>query len=194
MNENENDRVRRAGEYLAAEYMARRPLNIMLQDFAPHSQTEAYAIQDAFQRRMAAVRGPVAGYKIAYTNAIMRERSGVTAPCSGRILSHGVLDSPASVQRDGFVRLGVECEVAVKLGADIPMSGAPYSREDISNSIEWLAVSFEVIDGAAVRRRRGTGTRAQGYRHQHQQRGRGPRPARARLAEHRPAPPLAAVW
>ena len=144
---NDNDRVRRAGEYLAAEYTAKRPLDIMRQDFAPRSQAEAYAIQDVFQDRMTSERGPIVGYKIAYTNAVMRERSGVSAPCSGRILSNGVLHSPASVRRYDFVRLGVECEVAVKLASDIPASGAPYSREDISDAIEWLAASFEVIDG-----------------------------------------------
>lgn len=144
---NDSGRIRRAGEYLAAEYNARRPLDIMVQDFAPRSQEEAYAIQDVFQDAMTAVRGSAVGYKIAYTNAIMRERSGVTEPCSGRILSNGVLDSPTSVRRDDFVRLGVECEVAVKLSSEIPASDTPYSREDIYDAIEWLAASFEVIDG-----------------------------------------------
>ena len=143
----DRERVRRGGEYLAAEYNARRPLDIMIQDFAPRSQEEAYAIQEVFQNVMTAVRGPAVGYKIAYTNPIMRERSGVTAPCSGRILSKGVLDYPTYIQRDDFVRLGVECEVAVKLSSEIPTSDTPYSREDIYDAIEWLAASFEVIDG-----------------------------------------------
>ena len=143
----DTDRIRKAGEYLAAEYAAERSLDIMLQDFAPKSQVEAYAIQADFQSRMTALRGPAAGYKIAYTNAIMRERSGVDAPCSGRILSNGVRDSPAKVRRADFVRLGVECEVAVKLASEIPASGVPYSREDLTDAIDWLAVSFEVIDG-----------------------------------------------
>ena len=143
----ESGRVRQAGEYLAAEYVAERPLDIMRQDFAPRSQAEAYAIQQVFQTCMTAVRGPAVGYKIAYTNAIMRERSGVNAPCSGRILSTGVLDSPATVRRADFLRLGVECEVAVRMASELPASGAPYSREDITDAIEWLAVSFEVIDG-----------------------------------------------
>ena len=142
----ESERVRQAGEYLASEYAANRSLDIMRQDFAPRSVAEAYAIQDVFQACMTAERGPAVGYKIAYTNAIMRERSGVEAPCSGRILSKGVLDSPARVRRADFARLGVECEVAVKMASELPASGAPYSRDDIADAIEWLAVSFEVID------------------------------------------------
>ncbi|MCY4653076.1 MAG: fumarylacetoacetate hydrolase family protein [Dehalococcoidia bacterium] len=144
---NDRERIKRAGEYLAIEYAAKRPLDIMRQDFAPRFEAEAYAIQDAFQSFMTTARGPAVGYKIAYTNAIMRERSGVNAPCSGRILSEGALDSPATVQRSDFVRLGVECEVAVKMASGLPASGAPYSREDISDAVEWLAVSFEIIDG-----------------------------------------------
>ena len=143
----DKERVKKAGEYLATEYKAERPLDIMRQDFAPRSQAEAYAIQHVFQSCMTAVRGPAVGYKIAYTNAIMRERSGVNAPCSGRILSKGVLGSPAKVRRAEFLRLGVECEVAVRMASELPASGAPYSREDITDAIEWLAVSFEVIDG-----------------------------------------------
>ena len=143
----DNDRVKLAGEYIAAEYIAKRSLDIMRQDFAPRSQAEAYAIQDVFQERLSSTRGPAVGYKIAYTNAVMRERSGVSAPCSGRILAAGLHHSPASVPREDYVRLGVECEVAVRIGSAIPASGAPYTREDIYDYIEWLAASFEIIDG-----------------------------------------------
>ena len=143
----ENDRISRAGEYLATEYMARRPLDLMTSDMAPRSEDEAYAIQGAFLGRLAESFGPVAGYKIAYTNAVMRERSGIEAPCSGLILSRRVHDSPAPLSHSDYYRLGIECEVAVHLGADLPESGAPYTRERVSEAIAWLAASFELVDG-----------------------------------------------
>ena len=143
----ERSSIRQAGEYLAAEHAARRPLDVMTQDFAPATQEEAYAIQKAFLGIMSESGGAAAGYKIAYTNAVMRERAGIDAPCSGLILSGGVQQSPVTLDGGRYFRLGIECEVAVRLGADLPASGAPYTRESVSDAIEWLAVSFEVIDG-----------------------------------------------
>ena len=140
--------IQAAGEYLAERHAARLPLDVMARGFAPLDEAEAYAVQRAFLDGLAAARGTsAAGYKIAYTNAVMRERSGIAAPCSGLILASGVHDSPAALSAADCVRLGIECEVAVGLGADLPADGAPYTRESASDAIAWLAASFELVDG-----------------------------------------------
>ena len=140
--------IQAAGEYLAERHVARLPLDVMARGFAPLDEAEAYAVQRAFLGGLAAARGTsAAGYKIAYTNAVMRERSGIAAPCSGLILASGVHDSPAALSAADYVRLGIECEVAVGLGADLPAEGAPYTRESASDAIAWLAASFELVDG-----------------------------------------------
>ena len=142
------DTFQKAGDYLATEFLARRPMDIMVQTFAPSDEQEAYAIQEAFLGRVAEERGTeVWGYKIAYTNAFMRDRAGVDGPCSGLILASGVHESGVTLNRDDYLRLGIECEVAVRMGADLPSSGAPYTRESVLDAIEWLAASFEIIDG-----------------------------------------------
>ena len=143
-----NTAIQRAGEYMAAEYLARRPLDIMTQPFAPADEASAYAIQEAFLNRVAeADDTAVWGYKIAYTNNVMRERAGIFEPVSGLILASCVHDSGATLDSADYFRLGIECEVAVRLGADLPASGAPYTRESVSDAIEWLAASFELVDG-----------------------------------------------
>ena len=140
--------IQQAGDYLAAEFLAHRPLDVMIQPFAPTDEQEAYVIQEAFLGRVAEERGTeVWGYKIAYTNAIMRERAGIDGPCSGLILASGVHESGATLNRDDYVRLGIECEVAVRIGADLPPSDSPYTRETVLGAIEWLAASFELVDG-----------------------------------------------
>ena len=140
--------VQQAGVYLAAEFLAHRPLDVMTQPFAPSDEREAYAIQEAFLGRVAESRETeVWGYKIAYTNAVMRERSGIDGPCSGLILASGVHDSSVTLDPNDYLRLGIECEVAVRMGADLPSSGAPYTRESVLDAIEWLAASFELVDG-----------------------------------------------
>ena len=141
--------IQAAGEYLAERHAARLPLDVMAQGFAPMDEAEAYAVQRVFIGRLAdeAGGGGIGGYKIAYTNAVMRERSGISAPCSGLMLAANVRDSPAALSAADYVRLGIECEVAVGLGADLPADGAPYSRESASDAVAWLAASFELVDG-----------------------------------------------
>ena len=95
---------------------------------------------------LAETRGPAAGYKIAYTSAVARERTGVQQPCYGRIPASLVHDSPAEVNGSDYVGIGIECEVAAMLGADLPVSGAPYTLDSIAEYIEWLAASFELLD------------------------------------------------
>ena len=141
-----DNRIEQAAEYQAAQHRARKPLDLMLQPFAPQTIADAYAVQAGMVSRLAEARGPAAGYKIAYTNEVARKLTGTTQPCYGRIPASMVYDSPAVVDSGDYAAVGIECEVAVKLGADVPASGAPYTRESIAEYIEWLAASFELLD------------------------------------------------
>lgn len=140
------DNITRAAEYQAERHRARKPLDLMLQPFAPATMDDAYAVQDGLVRLLEDARGKAAGYKVAYTNAIMRQRNGITQPCYGRIPSGMVHNSPARLDSGIYGGVGIECEVAVMLSADLPADGAPYDRESVAGAIEWLAASFEVVD------------------------------------------------
>jgi len=142
----DDSRIEQAAEYQAAQHRARKPLDVMLQPFAPQTMAEAYAVQAGMVSRLAETRGPAVGYKIAYTSAVMRERAGIGQACYGRIPASLVQDSPAAVDSSEYGGVGIECEVAVKMGADMPASDAPYTRESIAEYIEWLAASFELVD------------------------------------------------
>ena len=141
-----DSRIVQAAEYQAAQHRASKPLDLMLQPFAPQTMADAYAVQAGMVSSLAETRGPTTGYKIAYTSAVMRERAGIGQPCYGRIPASLVQDSPATVDSGNYGQVGIECEVAVKLGADLPASGAPFTREGIAEYIEWLAASFELVD------------------------------------------------
>ena len=126
--------------------------------------------------------GAAAGYKIAYTNAIMRERAGIDAPCSGLILSGGVQQSPVTLDSGRYFRLGIECEVAVRLGADLPASGAPYTRESVSGRYRVARGLFRGHRRQGRREPGGRGSGAQGNRNEHKQRRGRTRTARDWLA------------
>src|SRR5512145_360518 len=85
---------------------------------------DAYRIQDALHRIMAeSERGEIAGWKIALTSRAMQQMTGVDQPAAGAVFSKVVLTSPARVDPAAYHHLGVEFEVAVRAGDDLPGSG-----------------------------------------------------------------------
>ena len=139
-------KVQRTAQLLAAQY--RDGLRYSMDaDSAPGSIEEAYQIQAALQEILSQSQGPAAGYKIAYTTTTMRQNSGITEPGAGVVLANNVRRSPATVRAADYLRLGIECEVAARLGEDLPASGAPYDRARIEAAVESVMAAFEVIDG-----------------------------------------------
>src|SRR5713101_1077206 len=89
---------------------------------------DAYRIQDALHRLMnEAGRGAIAGWKIAITSKAMQQMTGVDQPAAGAIFSTVVHPSAARVDLAAYHHIGVEFEVAVRLGDDLPSRGAPWT-------------------------------------------------------------------
>ena len=142
----DDGKIVQAAHYLAQRYAARESLDIMQQDFAPTSIEDAYKVQDAFLGMLGQGKGPLGGYKIAYTSDEVRRLTGISSPCAGGIFAATIQDSPATFRGADYVRLAIECEVAARIGTDVPASQAPYSRASIAGYIEFLAVAFEMVD------------------------------------------------
>nr|MBC8281996.1 fumarylacetoacetate hydrolase family protein [Chloroflexota bacterium] len=54
--------------------------------------------------------------------------------------------SPSTLKASDFYQLALECEVGVRLGADLGPGGAPYDRGTVSEAVESLMPAFEVVD------------------------------------------------
>lgn len=148
----DDGKIVQAAQYLAQRYEAKESLDIMLQDFAPTTMADAYKVQDAFLGILGQARGPLGGYKIAYTSDEMRRLRGIKSPCAGGMFAATIQDAPATLRSADYVRLAIECEVGVHLGTEVPIAQAPYTRASIAEYIAWLAVAFEIVDlrGAAA--------------------------------------------
>ena len=108
---------------------------------------DAYRVQDALHRLMAgAGRGEIAGWKIALTSKAMQEMTGVDQPAAGAIFSTVVHPSPARVDIAAYHHLGVEFEVAVRLGDALPASGEPWTRESVAGRVAACLPAFELIE------------------------------------------------
>ena len=142
----DSDRTREAAEFLYQAHRERRQHESLPEDISPRTLEEAYAAQEAFQELLAGERGAIAGYKIALTTPVMQRMVGHDAPCFGVVFQRGVHSSPARVAGSDYGRLGAECEVAVRLAADLPASGAPYNRDSAAAAVGGLMAAFELVD------------------------------------------------
>jgi 2-keto-4-pentenoate hydratase len=57
-----------------------------------------------------------------------------------------IQQSPAVLQAADFMHLGLEFELAVKIGRDVPASGAPYDRTTIAPYVAACMPAFELIE------------------------------------------------
>ena len=125
----EPSKIAQAAQYLAQCYEARESMDILLQDFAPTTIADAYKVQDAFLNILGKSRGAIGGYKVAYTSDEMRRLRGISSPCAGGMFARTIQSSPATFRSAEYVSLAIECEVAVRLGANVPAAKAPYTPE-----------------------------------------------------------------
>ena len=108
---------------------------------------DAYRIQDALHEIMAkAGRGDVAGWKIALTSKAMQQMTGVDQPAAGAIFSTVVHPSPHRLDLGAYHHLGVEFEVAVRLGDDLPASGGPWTRASVASKVAACLPAFELVE------------------------------------------------
>jgi 2-keto-4-pentenoate hydratase len=120
------------------------PLDAALRAGSPE---DAYRIQDALHRLMTeAGRGEIAGWKIALTSKAMQQLTGVDQPAAGAIFSAVVLQSPARVDIATYHHLGVEFEVAVRLGEDLPAGGSLWTRGSVADRVAACLPAFELVE------------------------------------------------
>jgi len=114
----------------------------------PGSLEKAYDIQDALYRLMqgTAQAGPFGGHKIALTSPDIQKMCGVDQPAYGRVFEKKIHRSPHRAKTADFVRIGVEFEVALEIGADVPLDQAPFDQDSIKPYVKSAMPALELID------------------------------------------------
>jgi 2-keto-4-pentenoate hydratase len=106
----------------------------------PATLAEAAAVQRALAARL----GTPAGFKIGATSARMQAYLGLDTPAAGFMPESGVRGSGAGLPFDFFHRPGVECELAVRLAADLP--SGPCSVEQAAAAVGALMAGIEIVE------------------------------------------------
>src|SRR5215471_20765997 len=126
--------VRDKAERIVELFRSRRPTETLPAELYPADLDEAYAIRNAFQEiEETSGRGAIAGYKIGLTTPVMQKLCGVAEPCYGAIFAREVHHRRAELDIRRYCRLGIETEIAFRLGDDL-QDGGDFDR--IAEAVE----------------------------------------------------------
>jgi 2-keto-4-pentenoate hydratase len=107
-------------------------------DPAPATAQEAYAVQDlVFAALYPGQRG--GAWKVGGPKPDVE-------PTAAPIASANLHASPARVPAKGFHMIGIESEIAFRLGGDLPSRAAPYTEDDIAAVVTEALVTIELCD------------------------------------------------
>jgi 2-keto-4-pentenoate hydratase len=140
-----------AATMLCASRLLRSPTDRLPVDIAPRDEADAYAIQDALHSQLAeAGWGAVVGYKIGCTTRVMQRYLGIANPCAGAIYASTVHHEIGQLAHADFVRVGVECEIAVLLADDLHAERESIDRAAAARAIGACMAAIEIVDDRYV--------------------------------------------
>jgi 2-keto-4-pentenoate hydratase len=129
--------VASAADLLIEARRSRR--QVAVPDGAPDTAAAAFSVQD----RVAAAFGGVAGWKVGSKTP---NDEPMTAPILAGLVRPGPADWPSS----SLHMIGVEAEIAFRIGRDLPAGGAPLSRAELRDAIASVHAAIEVVDTRLV--------------------------------------------
>ena len=136
--------IRQKAERIAALWRERRQSDALPAELTPADLDEAYRIRQVFEDiAIAGGRGAVAGYKIGLTTPIMQKLCGVDQPIYGAIFANEVHHGRAELAVGNYCRLGIETEIAVHLGEDLPHGS---DRDRVAGSVESCMAAIELLE------------------------------------------------
>ena len=117
----------------------------------PGDEAEGYRVQRAVHDLLLPQTGALVGYKIGCTSAVMQQYLDIPHPCGGGVFAKGVHDSGAKLRLGDYVRVGVECEIAVRLARNLSPGEAPFTAEWVMEAIEAYHPAIEIVDDRYVK-------------------------------------------
>lgn len=113
---------------------------------APANEADGVAVQMALAALAGVGAGAQAphGFKIGATGRRMQEYLGLAGPVAGFMVASGVQGNGARFRRADYIQPGFECELAVRLGRDLP--AGPCSQEQAASAVGELMVGIELVD------------------------------------------------
>ncbi len=131
-----------AAEALLQARLHRRPAGPLPAAIAPRSEAEGVAVQLALAGLFGAA--VPAGFKIGATAKRMQDYLGLSGPAGGFMVTQDLHASGATLEWSGLRGPGVECEIAVRLGHDLPPGPCDAARA--AAAVAEISAAIEVVE------------------------------------------------
>jgi 2-keto-4-pentenoate hydratase len=147
-----DDRLARlAARELSASRLSGRQFTSLAPEIRPRSLDDGYRVQRlARDELLRSGFGRQGGWKIGCTTSVMQKFLHVDAPVLGAMYrstmwhrQHRFLVSPPRV-------LGVECEIAVRVGRDLLAREREYSMDEVADSVSAVMAAIEIVEDRYV--------------------------------------------
>ena len=145
------DRNLAAAQFIATARRGRAALDALPADIAPASEAEGYQVQRALHDLLRPQIGDLVGYKIGCTSKVMQDYLQIPHPCGGGLFERVVHASGATLAASAYVRVGVECEIAVKLACDLSPTEEPFTAEAVGEAVAAYYPAIEIVDDRYVK-------------------------------------------
>lgn len=127
------------------------PIGHLPPECRPLDLADSMAVQDSVHELLTASGyGRVAGTKIGCTTKVMQDFLGMAHPAAGGIFDTMVRHGEGDFSFDNFLHVGVECEIAVRLGGPIRAADAPHTMESVSRAVAAVFAAIEIVDDRYV--------------------------------------------
>ncbi len=127
---------------------ARKPgqaLTALPEGALPINKTQAYAAQAKLVSLLSAGSGKTMGYKVGCTNASARQMLALDSPFSGRCFEGEISTSPSSIDASTLHMIGIEPEIAVRIGKDLAPS-KDWQTADVIDHIDAVMPAIEIVE------------------------------------------------
>lgn len=137
------DAIEAAAEGIVAARLASRPLAPLA---GLVSVEDGYRAQALANARLERHFGPRVGHKIGGTTAGMRAYLNLAEPVAGEVFASGLHPPGSSVECRAHRRLGIETEIAVRLGSGLAPASRPCGREEAAAAVAEMMAAIELVD------------------------------------------------
>jgi len=132
----DGERIEAAAAIIAGARLSGERLAVLPETVRPDTLGEAYAVQDRVHALIADRYGRRIGYKIGCTTTVMQDYLGIHTPCASGVFEAGEHASGAILDFADYRQIGVECEIAVRIGA--------------AGKVEAVIPAIEIVDDRYV--------------------------------------------
>jgi 2-keto-4-pentenoate hydratase len=138
--------IEQAADMLARAHERKQVFESFASAHAIVDLATAYAVQDALVARLRRDGATPVGYKVGLTSPRMQAMCRIDQPIAGVVLSGRVHRSGGDIPLARFVHAGLEFEVGIRMGRDLPARDTPFSRADVARAVDAVCPAFEVIE------------------------------------------------